>query len=85
LLGLIMREGATMVGIGACMGCIGAYAMARVLAAIWAPLAQIVSGSTNPWLTLFIPALLISLAALACYVPARRSSSIDPLIALREE
>jgi macrolide transport system ATP-binding/permease protein len=85
LLGLIMREGATMVGIGACMGCIGAYAMARVLAAIWSPLAQIVSGSTNPWLTLFIPALLISLAALACYVPARRSSSIDPLIALREE
>ena len=85
LLGLIMREGATMVAIGACVGCIGAYAMARLLAAIWSPLAQIVNGSTNPWLTLFIPALLISLAALACYVPARRSSSIDPLIALREE
>ncbi len=85
LLGLIMREGATMVAIGACVGCLGAYTMARLLAAIWAPLAAIVSGSTNPWLTLFIPGLLITLAAFACYVPARRSSSIDPLVALREE
>jgi hypothetical protein len=85
LLGLIMREGATMVAVGASVGCIGAYVMARLLSAIWSPLADIVSGATNPWLTLFIPALLITLAAFACYVPARRSSSIDPLIALREE
>jgi ABC-type lipoprotein release transport system permease subunit len=29
--------------------------------------------------------LLVSLAAIACYLPARRSISLDPLAALREE
>ena len=65
----------------------GGYAIGpRLLAAIAAPMARLVEGvGRNPMLMIGIPALLISLAGIACYIPARRSSRIDTLIALREE
>jgi macrolide transport system ATP-binding/permease protein len=85
LLALVIREGATMVAIGAVIGAVGAYAAGRILSALWAPLAQIIDGSNSPMLSAGIPALLVALAMIACYLPARRSSGIDPLIALREE
>lgn len=75
-----------MVSVGAAIGFAGAYAIARLLAAAYAPMAQIIEwGSSNRTLILGVPAVLISLAAIACYLPARRSSSIDPFLALREE
>ncbi len=86
LMRLVMSEGAVMIAIGATAGWIGGYAIGRLLAAIAAPMARLVEGvGRNPMLMIGIPALLISLAAIACYIPARRSSRIDPLIALREE
>jgi len=86
LMRLVMSEGAVMIAIGATAGWMGGYAIGRLLAAVAAPMARLVEGvGDNPMLMIGVPALLISLAALACYIPARRSSSIDPLIALREE
>jgi putative ABC transport system permease protein len=43
------------------------------------------AGSRDPRLIFGAPLLLAGLAMLACYVPARRSAKIDPVIALREE
>ncbi len=86
LMRLVMTEGAVMIAIGAIAGWMGGYAIGRLLAAIAAPMARLVEGvGRSPMLTIGIPTLLISLAAIACYIPARRSSRIDPLIALREE
>ncbi|HWC00758.1 MAG TPA: ABC transporter permease, partial [Bryobacteraceae bacterium] len=87
LLRLVMREGVVMVVIGAACGFAGAFVISRILGALWAPLAQLLASSaaTGPSLVLGVPLVLISLAAIACYLPARRSSTIDPLIALREE
>jgi hypothetical protein len=86
LLRMVMSEGAIMIAVGALAGWLGSYAVAHLLAAVAAPMAQVVAGAgRSPMLLVGFPALLITLAALACYVPARRSNGIDPLIALREE
>ncbi len=83
---LVMKEGAVMVAIGASLGFAAAFAFFRVLCAVFAPMAQFIGPVvSNRALTVGVPSLLIALAALACYVPARRALGTDPLVALREE
>jgi ABC-type antimicrobial peptide transport system permease subunit len=86
VLRLVMGEGAAMVAIGATLGYGAASALVRILSAVAAPVAdQIVPVAKNPAVAIGIPVFLIALAAIACYVPARRSASIDPVLTLREE
>ena len=66
-----------MITAGAAAGFAAAYGISRVLAAAWAPMAQIIGwGAGNPALTVGVPLLLILLGAIACYLPARRASRI---------
>lgn len=86
VLRLVMGEGAVMTAIGAALGYAAAFAFLRILTAVSAPMAQVLGPvASNPALTVGVPMLLIALAALACWTPARRSASIDPAITLREE
>jgi predicted permease len=86
VLGLVMREGAIMTALGASIGFAFAYALARMLMAVNSQLGQtIVLGTGNPMRLLAGPAVLIAVTALACYLPARRSARLNPLVALREE
>lgn len=86
VLRLVMKEGAAMALIGSALGLAGATGLTRVVASVSAPFAQAVALSvTDPLRILGAPLLLIALAAVACYLPARRSATIDPLRALREE
>jgi macrolide transport system ATP-binding/permease protein len=86
LLRLVLRESAVMAVFGAVLGFAGASALARLLSAISADMAQIIAPAiSNRMLIVGIPSFLILLAAVACYVPARRSVTTDPLIVLREE
>ena len=86
VLRLVMMQGAAMVVIGSIIGFASAYGISRVLASMSAEVARVVdSGAGNPVLSVGAPLVLVSLAAIACYLPARRSTTIDPLVVLREE
>jgi predicted permease len=84
VLRLVMKEGATLVLVGSVVGFLGAWAIGRVLSAISPEMAETLSAK-QPLLMIGAPLLLAALAMLACYFPARRSTGVDPLTALRQE
>jgi ABC-type antimicrobial peptide transport system permease subunit len=80
VLRLVVRQGITLVGIGLGFGLIGALAAGRVLVSLLYGVGAVDS------LALFTAMTLLALIALiACLVPARRATRVDPMIALREE
>jgi predicted permease len=86
VLGLVMREGGVLVIIGCVVGMAGGFAFSRALGALSSMMGpSFAAGAHDPRLLIGAPVLLAALAMLACYVPARRSTKIDPLVALREE
>ncbi len=84
--GLVLREGTALVIAGSVLGFGGAVGLSRAFSAFNASLARNMATSTNdPRLLLGAPLILAALAMLACYVPARRATKIEPISALREE
>jgi putative ABC transport system permease protein len=80
VLRLVVRQGLVLAGIGVALGLVGAFGVTRVVGGI---LYQV--SPTDPVSFVAISALLTGIAALASYVPARRATQVDPLVALREE
>lgn len=86
VLGLVLREGATLIAVGMVIGFLGAVAVAKALTAITTAFSDAFTvGVDDPRLLIGAPLLLAALALLACYIPARRAAKIDPLEALRQE
>lgn len=86
VLGLVLREGATLIAVGMVIGFLGAVAVAKSLSAITNAFSDSFTvGVDDPRLLIGAPLLLAALALLACYIPARRAAKIDPLEALRQE
>ena len=86
VLGLVLREGTALTAVGTALGYLGAVALARVLGSLAHMFADALRFGTNdPLLLVGAPLLLAAVALLACYIPARRSTQIDPLEALRQE
>jgi ABC-type lipoprotein release transport system permease subunit len=72
--------------IGLLIGQAAAFGVSRVLGAFVSKLAEVMDTSTSdPILVIGAPVLLGLLTMIACYLPARRSMSIHPTTALRNE
>jgi len=86
VLGLVMKEGAVLVAAGMIIGLGAALAGIRMMSAIMAEISRTAgASSSDPLLLVGTPLLLAAVALAACYVPARQSMRIDPVIALRQE
>ena len=80
VLGLVIRMGVGLVGAGIVLGVIASLAVARVIATqLWGVSAY------DPVTLTSVAALLLATGIVACWIPARRASRVDPLIALRYE
>jgi len=77
---LVMGQGLALAGIGLALGLAGAFAASRVVANLLFGVS-----ATDPFVFAGVPLLLLAVAALATFVPARRALTIDPLVALRSE
>ena len=77
---LIVAHGAKLAGIGIICGVVGAAAVTRVVASLLYNVT-----ATDPLSFLGTAAFLGLVALLASYIPARRATSVDPMIALRAE
>lgn len=76
--GMVLRQGMRHVAVGLALG----LAAALVLTRLWANLLYEVS-PTDPPTFLVVAVMLLGVAALSCFIPARRATSVDPMVALR--
>ncbi len=77
---LILGEGLKPVLVGLIVGILGAFAATRLMTSLLFGVT-----ATDPWMFLGVAILLPIVALAACYLPARRATRIDPLVALRCE
>jgi putative ABC transport system permease protein len=71
--------------VGETLRVIGVGILAGVLVAVIVYIHVVPGGPIDPRVFLGIPAVLLLVAATACWLPARRTASVDPMIALRQE
>ena len=86
VLKMIVRQGMTLAVLGVILGLVAAYVLTKYLES-WISLSKMLFGVkvSDPLTYGVIAGLLTVVALIACYIPARRATKVDPLVALRNE
>jgi putative ABC transport system permease protein len=80
VLSLILKEGLALAMIGSAFGLAGAFLVGRAMQGMWYGVGTVdLSAFTG------VALLLLAAALFACYVPARRATKVDPMVAVRYE
>ena len=77
---MVLAQGVGLVVIGLVLGVVLALALQRILAGMLFGVAP-----TDPTIFASVVVVLAAVSLIACYLPARRATRIDPLVALRYE
>jgi putative ABC transport system permease protein len=80
VLKLVVRQGMILALVGVVLGLGGAYALTRVMSSLLFEITE-----KDPLTFGAVAGLLIAVSFIACFVPARRATKVDPLKALRYE
>ena len=78
VLGMVLREGLRLVGLGLVLGALAAVLLGRLITGLLYHVE-----TTDPITFAGMGLVLVLIAAVACLVPARRAATVDPLVALR--
>lgn len=76
----ILSDGLRLAGWGMAIGIAGAFALTRLMQSVLFNVS-----ATDPLTFVAVPLLLLVVAALACWLPARRAAQVNPIVALRRE
>jgi putative ABC transport system permease protein len=80
ILALVLRQGMKLAAIGVVIGLVGALVSSRVLTTLLFGISK-----SDPVTYAGVTAALLAVAAIACWIPARRAAQVDPAITLRAE
>jgi putative ABC transport system permease protein len=80
VLRMVIKQGMSLVLFGVVLGVAGAYAVTRTMQSLLFEVS-----TTDPVTFALVPLLLAIVGFVACYIPARRATKVDPLVALRYE
>jgi ABC-type antimicrobial peptide transport system permease subunit len=80
ILSLVLKQGARVTAVGVVIGVVGSFLLTRAIRSLLFGLSP-----TDPLTFAAVALLLIAVALLACWVPARRAAKVDPMVALRYE
>lgn len=77
---LVLKTGMALTAVGLGVGVLGALGLTRLLSSFLFGVSP-----RDPWTLFLVSCVLVAVAATACYIPARRATKVDPLVALRHE